>query len=135
MPPTFPPERWPTPAFRATSHCSAPTRLLPVRIRSTALAYLGMPRIISWEASAATAVALTSDVSGTLAVANGGSGAASASAARANLGAAASGANSDITSLAGLTTPVSATQGGSGQSSYTVGDLLYANASSSLTKL
>lgn len=40
-----------------------------------------------------------------LAVADGGTGASTASAARTNLGAAASGANSDITSLTGLTTP------------------------------
>jgi len=44
---------------------------------------------------------------GTLGVTQGGTGAGSASGARANLGAAASGANSDITSLSGLTTPLS----------------------------
>jgi trimeric autotransporter adhesin len=51
------------------------------------------------------------NVSGTVAVLNGGTGATTATAARTNLGAAASGANSDITSLTGLTTltaPVSA---------------------------
>lgn len=47
-----------------------------------------------------------------LAVADGGTGASTASAARTNLGAAASGANSDILSLAGLTTPLSIAQGG-----------------------
>ena len=47
-------------------------------------------------------------------VVNGGTGASSASAARANLGAAASGANSDITSLNGLTTAVSVAQGSTG---------------------
>ena len=51
---------------------------------------------------------------GTLAVANGGTGGATASAARANLDAAKSGANSDITSLSGLTTPLSIAQGGTG---------------------
>ncbi|TAL01896.1 MAG: hypothetical protein EPO07_07955 [Verrucomicrobia bacterium] len=59
-------------------------------------------------------VALTTDVSGTLPLANGGTGAGTAAAARANLGTAASGANTDITSLAGLTTPLSLAQGGSG---------------------
>ena len=44
---------------------------------------------------------------GTLGVTQGGTGAGSASGALANLGAAASGANSDITSLSGLTTPLS----------------------------
>lgn len=49
-----------------------------------------------------------------LAVVSGGTGAETASAARTNLGAAASGANSDITSLTGLTTPISVAQGGTG---------------------
>jgi len=63
--------------------------------------------------TAATA-ATASNVTGVVAVANGGTGATSAPAARSNLGAAASGANSDITSLSGLTTPLSAGQGGTG---------------------
>jgi hypothetical protein len=49
-----------------------------------------------------------------LAVADGGTGASSSTAARSNLGAAASGANSDITTLTGLTTPLSLAQGGTG---------------------
>ena len=49
-----------------------------------------------------------------LAVADGGTGASNAAAARTNLGAAASGANSDITSLTGLTTALSVPQGGTG---------------------
>lgn len=49
---------------------------------------------------------------GVLDVTSGGTGAADATAARANLGAAKSGANSDITSLTGLTTPLSVAQGG-----------------------
>lgn len=65
----------------------------------------------------------------------GGTGAATASGARTNLSAAASGANSDITSLSGLTTALSAPQGGTGFTSYTTGDLLYADTSSSLTRL
>lgn len=50
-----------------------------------------------------------------LAIADGGTGASTASAARTNLGAAASGANSDITSLTALTTALSVAQGGTGQ--------------------
>ena len=52
-----------------------------------------------------------------LAVASGGTGAENATNARSNLSVAKSGDNSDITSLTGLTTPLSATQGGTGQSS------------------
>jgi hypothetical protein len=68
-------------------------------------------------------------------VSYGGTGATTAAGARSNLGAAASGANSDITSLSGLTTPLSEPQGGTGFSSYTTGDLLYADASDSLARL
>ncbi|MBI3098845.1 MAG: hypothetical protein HYY93_11485 [Planctomycetes bacterium] len=50
----------------------------------------------------------------TIAVTDGGTGAINASAARSNLGAAASGANSDITSLTGLSTALSTGQGGTG---------------------
>lgn len=65
----------------------------------------------------------------------GGTGATDAAGARANLEAAKSGANSDITSLSGLTTPLSAPQGGTGFSSYTEGDLVYAASSNSLGRL
>jgi hypothetical protein len=49
-----------------------------------------------------------------LAIADGGTGASTAANARTNLGAAASGSNSDITSLSGLTTALSVAQGGTG---------------------
>jgi len=52
-----------------------------------------------------------------LAVADGGTGASTAAGARAALGAAALGANSDITSLTGLTTPLAVTKGGTGATS------------------
>ena len=70
-----------------------------------------------------------------VAVLYGGTGATTASGARANLSAASSGANSDITSLSGLTTPLSAPQGGTGFGSYTTGDILYADSSSTLARL
>lgn len=56
----------------------------------------------------------TLTLSGTLAVANGGTGGTTAATARSALGAAASGANSDITSLTGLTTPLAVARGGTG---------------------
>lgn len=56
----------------------------------------------------------TLTLGGTLAIANGGTGATSASGARLTLLAAGSGANSDITSLSGLTTALSVGQGGTG---------------------
>ena len=59
----------------------------------------------------------TLTLAGTLAIASGGTGATSASGARLNLSAAGSGANSDITSLSGLTTALSIGQGGTGATS------------------
>ncbi len=59
-----------------------------------------------------------------LAVADGGTGASNASDARTNLSAAKSGANSDITSLSGLTTALSVAQGGTGATSITSGALV-----------
>lgn len=77
----------------------------------------------------------TITIAGTLAVANGGTGAPDANNARLNLSAAKSGANSDITSLSGLTTALSAPQGGTGISLYAVGDLVFANTTTSLDRL
>jgi hypothetical protein len=70
------------------------------------------------------------NVTDTVAVANGGTGATAAAGARANLGAAASGANSDIESLAGLTTALSVTQGGTGATSLTANSVLLGNGTS-----
>jgi len=50
-------------------------------------------------------------------------------------GKASTGANSTITSLTGLTTALSAPQGGTGQASYTTGDFLYASSTTALSKL
>jgi hypothetical protein len=55
----------------------------------------------------------------TVAIAQGGTGATTAATARAALGAAASGANGDITALSGLTTPLSVAQGGTGAATLT----------------
>jgi hypothetical protein len=62
-------------------------------------------------------------LSGTVGIANGGTGATTAASARAALGAAASGANGDITSLAAMTTPLSVAQGGTGSATKNFVDL------------
>jgi len=67
-------------------------------------------------------------LSGTVPIANGGTNATTAAAARSNLGAAASGANSDITSLSGLTTPLSESQGGTGTTTFLAALTAAANA-------
>ena len=77
----------------------------------------------------------TTTLSTPLAVTSGGTGAANASAARINLGAAASGANSDITSLSGLTTALSVTQGGTGATSLTSNGVLLGNGTSAISSL
>ena len=70
----------------------------------------------------------TLTLAGTLAIASGGTGATSASGARLTLLAAGSGANSDITSLSGLTTALSIGQGGTGVATTpTNGQLLIGN--------
>ena len=68
-----------------------------------------------------------------IAVVVGGTGANSAATARTNLGAAASGANSDITALSGLTTALSVAQGGTGSANLTAASVLIGNGTSAVT--
>lgn len=102
---------------------------VPSSVGGTGLTTFGAANraIYSTSASALTA--------GTLPVAAGGTGGTSASTARAALSAAASGANSDITSITGLTTALSEAQGGTAQTTWATGDLLYASGSNTLSKL
>ena len=81
------------------------------------------------------AVTGTVSLSNVLTVSNGGTGAATASGARSNLGAAASGSNSDITSLSGLTTALSVAQGGTGAASLTANGVLLGNGTSAVSSL
>lgn len=67
-----------------------------------------------------------------LAVADGGTGASTASGARTNLSAAQSGANSDITSITGLTTALAISQGGTGSTTLTANNVLLGNGTSAL---
>lgn len=79
-----------------------------------------------------TNISLTTAVTGTLPIANGGTNATTAANARSNLGAAASGANSDITSLSGLTTPLSVAQGGTGANTLTANNVILGNGTSAV---
>lgn len=74
-------------------------------------------RTIMAQLRAAFADGLQNFLGGTaeLPVANGGTGGTTQAAARAGIGAAASGANSDITGLFGMTTPLHISEGGTGQ--------------------
>jgi hypothetical protein len=68
-----------------------------------------------------------------LAVADGGTGASTASDARTNLSAAKSGANSDITSITGLTTALTVAQGGTGATTISSGSLVKGNGTSAFS--
>jgi hypothetical protein len=69
----------------------------------------------------------------TVSIANGGTGGTTAATARANLSAAGSGANSDITSLTGLSTPLTVGQGGTGSNSLT--GVMVGNGTSSVAAI
>jgi hypothetical protein len=73
------------------------------------------------------------NVTGTLPVGNGGTGGTTQAAARTGIGAAASGANSDITSLSALSTALSVGQGGTGQTTLTSGNVLVGNGGGAVT--
>jgi hypothetical protein len=74
----------------------------------------GVINTIQGIATTSTPTFASITLSSALTVGNGGTGSTTAGGARTNLGAAASGANSDITSLSGLTTALNVGQGGTG---------------------
>jgi hypothetical protein len=81
----------------------------------------------------AVTFASTVVLSTALPVASGGTGSSTAANARTSLGAAASGANSDITSLTGLTTALTVAQGGTGAATHTSKGVLIGNGTSAVT--
>lgn len=90
-------------------------------IVDTKLATISTPGKVT--GPAITGLASVPSGAGALPVANGGTAATSASAARSSLGAAASGANNDITSLMGISTPLGIAYGGTGSASQNFVDL------------
>lgn len=101
-------------------HIAAPPyyELVPGAATVTSVAASGGTTGLSFTGSPITTTG-TLTLGGTLAVANGGTGSATAADARTALSAAKSGANTDITSLGGLTTALSVAQGGTGSTTAT----------------
>ena len=103
-----------------------------VNVSGSGTLTLSLPQNIA-TTSSPTFAGLT--LTNALTVTNGGTGATTATGARINLGAAASGANSDITSLSGLTTALSVAQGGTGTNTLTQNGVLIGNGTSAVTAL
>ena len=101
---------------------------------STNVTLTGTPDYITISGQTITrgAIVLTTDVSGILPIANGGTNASTAGAALTALGAAASGANSDITSITGLTTDLTVAQGGTGAGTFAANGILYGNGTGAI---
>ena len=83
----------------------------------------------------ATTYLSTLSLGSALAVASGGTGADNAAGARTALGTAASGANSDITSLTGLTTPLTVAQGGTGAATHAANAVLIGEGTGAITSV
>jgi hypothetical protein len=77
----------------------------------------------------------TISFTGLLPLASGGTNSATAAGARTNLGAAAAGANADITSIAGLTTALTVAQGGTGTASLAANGIIMGNGTGALSSV
>lgn len=83
----------------------------------------------------ATSYLSTLSLGSALAVTSGGTGSTTASAARTALGTAKSGANSDITSLTGLTTALTVAQGGTGAATHTANAVLIGEGTAAISSV
>lgn len=83
----------------------------------------------------ATSYLSTLSLGAALAVTSGGTGSTTAGGARTNLGTAAAGANSDITSLTGLTTALTVAQGGTGAATHTANAVLIGEGTGAITSV
>jgi len=110
----------------------SPTWSSPATGSVTSVSLTAPPLFTVTGSPVTTSGTLAITYSGTaLPVANGGTGATS----NAGTAYALKGANADITSITGLTTALSATQGGTAQATYAAGDIIYASAIDTLSKL
>jgi hypothetical protein len=88
---------------------------------------------ISGATNTLTNIPLTTAVTGSLPVANGGTAGTTQATARSGIGAAKDGANSDITSLTGLTTALTIGQGGTGRTSFSNNAVAITSGAGALT--
>ncbi len=96
-------------------------RTLMAQLKDQQAGTSGDPFTVGGNLTVTGTTTFTGGLASALPIASGGTGATTANGARTALSAAASGANSDITSLTGLTTPLSVAQGGTGITAFGTG--------------